>query len=1255
MGLRVRQLCHLLVITFISGIVLVDKCCGNDVMGCGGFVKSIVNINYNQIFIKLLLYVICISFDLKMCFNDSLTDKGIVKYSTDCAPNNGYYFIPLYDKGLYQLKIEPPKGWTFDPMFVDLNFDGKSDLCSQQNDINFAFKGFTVSGKVFSDGSTTGPSGIAITLRAKRNDNVLKTTLTTDDGYYEFKEVLPGEYAIDASHESLKLKKSRIEITVVNDNIDVSTNPENNLSILGYEVSGSVMSDGEPIHSVLFALFSRTRRSVLGCDSKQIPIKKVANDLIYLCHISSDKSGLFRFPTVPFGSYVLIPFYGGNDVKFDVKPKELEFEVKNENIKIETVFEIEGFSVAGRVVVDQRGVPNAEIKFQDQSTGRQQLIKTQTNGVYNVENVKTGSYLISVTAPHMTFDPISVKISPISSQIPDITPNAFDVCGTFALKSAKTSLKITLNFKSNKYSEVITADVNDKFCVSLRPDVYTVSPITSDLDKNFKLFPSQMSITVKSEPILDLKFTEFTASITGRINTLDATNDLQIKLIHKIDNQLIKNLKFSNLRKISQNKFEFQFDNISPDVYQISITKDIDSWCWLSNTHTIEVIDKDLKDIEFTQKGYILSLYFSHVIDIELKYPSNQVKSLAIGSDHSLKHCVSESGIYSILPKGCHKFSETSSEVITFDTSKDAGKLISRTAVKHQLSANVITTLNVSDIVLTVKMKPFGGEEFAQRLHLVQHKSFKSDNELLFEYLISILVKPMVNIYLEPSSSQLLFKPNSFETSRLNQIMSSYLIKPMVNIYLEPSSSQLLFKPNSFETKLEDECLENAVTFKGKIGLFINGQIYPKLEGVAIKINHDEQVLLTTKTDSLGKYMAGPFDSDVQMTVSAEKSGYFFKNIANKLGHFDAILLSKISVHVRDDANAPLSDVLVSISGGPENYRKNSVTPASGQLSFPDLHSGQYFIRVMKKEYDFEPFSQMTSVDDGSDIKIDIRAKKVAFSCIGVTDSLNGEPEPGVVVEAIGLRNIVTDSRVNCSQLQEEAVSETNGSFRVRGLRPECQYAIRIKANDERNKLFNQSIPRIHLIRVEDRDISNVRLIIFRRITQMDVSGDVITSPEYLSSLKVRLFNDVNGDQPITTIAFTSSPFFFLPALNIDNRNYFIRLESSLSPNLYELETPSKSFRANTSHTHLTLTFNPKSKANVNSNHYIEHDITHGSVYTLPLILLFITIIYNYNKISPLLQQTFHYFNRLNAERALNSENINSLFTIKRKPKSKKI
>ena len=465
--------------------------------------------------------------------------------------------------------------------------------------------------------------------------------------------------------------------------------------------------------------------------------------------------------------------------------------------------------------------------------------------------------------------------------------------------------------------------------------------------------------------------------------------------------------------------------------------------------------------------GYILSLYFSHKIDFELKSPSDKVENLSVGSDHTLRHCVTESGVYSIVPKGCHKFSESPNEVVAFDTSKDVGKLISRTAVKHLVSANILTYVNVSDIVLNVKTKSSGGEEYSQKLHLEQSRTVKRDNQLLYEYLIAIWAKPLQNIF------------------------------------LEPSSGQLLFKPNSFETNTENDCLENMITFVGKIGLFINGQISPKLDNVVIKIKSSDDLLLTTKTDSLGKYVAGPFDCDIKLSVSAEKDGYSFRPVPNKLGHFEATRLSRISVQVKDDNGQPLPDVLISISGGADNYRKNSVTPTSGRLTFDNLHLGQYFIRLMLKEYDFEPSSKMVSVTDGSDLTVDVVGKKVAFSAVGVTDSLNGEPEPGVVVEAVGLRNVVSDAKVNCDHLQEEAVSEANGGFRLRGLRPECQYALRLKANDERNKHFNQTIPRIHLIRVEDNDVTDIRLIVFRKVTQMDVSGDVITSSEFLSTLKV--------------------------------------------------------------------------------------------------------------------------------------------------------
>ena len=58
-----------------------------DFFGCGGFIKSDAAIDYSQISIKLY------------------TKQGALKDATDCAPNNGYYLIPVYDKGEYVIKV----------------------------------------------------------------------------------------------------------------------------------------------------------------------------------------------------------------------------------------------------------------------------------------------------------------------------------------------------------------------------------------------------------------------------------------------------------------------------------------------------------------------------------------------------------------------------------------------------------------------------------------------------------------------------------------------------------------------------------------------------------------------------------------------------------------------------------------------------------------------------------------------------------------------------------------------------------------------------------------------------------------------------------------------------------------------------------------------------------------------------------------------------------------------------------------------
>lgn len=46
------------------------------------------------------------------------------------------------------MKIEPPQGWSFEPSSVSLHIDGTSDPCSLNQDINFVFKGFTLTGQV---------------------------------------------------------------------------------------------------------------------------------------------------------------------------------------------------------------------------------------------------------------------------------------------------------------------------------------------------------------------------------------------------------------------------------------------------------------------------------------------------------------------------------------------------------------------------------------------------------------------------------------------------------------------------------------------------------------------------------------------------------------------------------------------------------------------------------------------------------------------------------------------------------------------------------------------------------------------------------------------------------------------------------------------------------------------------------------------------------------------------------------------------
>jgi hypothetical protein len=207
--------CQRTVLNLLLFAVTLANC---DVISCNGFVKSSSGVDLSKVTVKLL------------------TAQGHQKYSTECNPN-GYYMIPVYNKGNYQLKVFAPEGWVFESDTVELKIDGKNDACSRLEDVNFNLSGFTVSGRVRSGGdgkkdTSKGPNQLALGLFNSAG-KVISRTQTTERGTYEFK-VVPGEYIIKTIDENAQcVERGQVKVVVKDKPITV----EEDLKLSGHSLA----------------------------------------------------------------------------------------------------------------------------------------------------------------------------------------------------------------------------------------------------------------------------------------------------------------------------------------------------------------------------------------------------------------------------------------------------------------------------------------------------------------------------------------------------------------------------------------------------------------------------------------------------------------------------------------------------------------------------------------------------------------------------------------------------------------------------------------------------------------------------------------------------------------------------------------------------------------------------------------------------------------------------------------------------------
>uniref|UniRef100_A0A8U8B714 Prealbumin-like fold domain-containing protein n=2 Tax=Geospiza parvula TaxID=87175 RepID=A0A8U8B714_GEOPR len=1144
------------------------------VVGCGGFVKSDVEINYSLIEIKLY------------------TKHGTLKYQTDCAPNNGYFMIPLYDKGDFILKIEPPLGWSFEPTSVDIHVDGINDICTKGGDINFVFTGFSVNGKVLSKGQTLGPAGVQVVLRNAGSDINIQTTITQPGGKFAFFKVLPGEYEIFASHPTWMLKEAKTVVRVTSSNA-YAASP---LIVAGYNVSGSVRSDGEPMKGVMFLLFSSSvsKEDVVGCSISPVDgFQSRDESLSYLCNVVSKEDGSFSFLSLPSGKYTVIPFYRGERITFDVAPSRLDFLVEHDSLQIEPVFHVMGFSVTGRVLngPEGEGVADATVTLNNQIK-----VKTKADGSFRLENITTGTYTIHARKEHLFFDTITVKIAPNTPQLANIIATGFSVCGRISVTRFPDTVKQISKYKvtmipedKDKASLVTTeTDSHGAFCFKAKSGAYNVQVIIPEAETRagLALKPKMFPVTVADRPVMDVTFSQFLASVSGKISCLGKS------IVKAVSRQ---GEKRSLQLQGSKDSVPFTFEGVLPGKYKVSIAHE--DWCWKNKSLELEVLEEDVSGVEFRQTGYMLRCSLSHAITLEFYQDGNGPENVGVYnlSKGVNRFCLSKPGVYEVTPRSCHQFEH---EYYTYDTSSPS--ILTLTAVRHHVLGTIVTD-KLMDVTVTIKssidsepalvLGPLRSvQELRREQQLAEIESRRQEREKKGQEEEG--TKPPVQEMVEELQGPFLYE-------------FSYWARSGEKITVTPSSKELLFYPPYVEAVVSGEsCPGKLIEIHGKAGLFLEGQIHPELEGVEIVISEKgaTSALITVFTDDKGTYSVGPLHSDLEYTITAQKEGFVLTAVEGTVGDFKAFALAGVTFEIKSEDDQALAGVLLSLSGG--LFRSNLLTQDDGMLTFSNLSPGQYYFKPMMKEFRFEPSSQMIEVQEGQNLKIQITGYRTAYSCYGTVSSLNGEPEQGVSVEAVGQKD--------CSIYGEDTITDEEGKFRLRGLRPGCVYHVQLKA--EGNDHIERALPQHRAIEVGNSDIDDVNIIAFRQINQFDLSGNVITASEYLSTLCVKLYKSENLDNPIHTVNLGLSLFFHFPPLLRDGENYVVLLDSTLSKSQYDYTLPQVSFTAIGYHKHITLVFSPTRKLP-------EQDIAQGSYIALPLTLLLLLAGYNHDKLIPFLLQ----------------------------------
>uniref|UniRef100_A0A0R3RZA1 Nodal modulator 1 n=1 Tax=Elaeophora elaphi TaxID=1147741 RepID=A0A0R3RZA1_9BILA len=691
---------------WIMFVLICNSRAAAEVYSCGGFVKSPgVPIDYSKIQVKLF------------------TAEGNLKFETECNPTNGYYMIPVYNKGDYSIRLFAPDGWFFEPSTFDLKVDGKNDVCTKGEDINFVLKTFAVEG-VLRNGDDSGPADVALILIAE-NGTVVSEAKTVANGSYRFR-ASPGKYLVSTAGNSTEcIERDKVPVSITTSPVRVSPD----LKISGHLLTVSVLSKKHQVAGVSVTLYSKTSLPYCneGIADNEKEGKKLNRNLA--CKMKTDYKGIAHFPCLPPGTYTIQPSLFTNKIRFSFSPEVKEITMGSSAEKV--IFNTLGFSSKGQVLLSGQPVVDAVIHVNGETKG-----KTDASGWYILDGLQDEDYTITAKKDHFAFNTASIKLTAKKAEIPDIVVESVNVCVTVnAEESINRVMLIIFTNQQTKATKLLRTKSDGKMCSLLAVGKYVVSVSSSN---GLVMTPKQHEIDLSKGPVLDIIFSQFKTDVNVSVICIDDCDTLKIELWR--EEALIESLEGTD---------QFIFRQVAPDSYKLKMI-DNGRYCWEKTEMNIIIEHADLNSLIFRQVGYRTTTQLSHPAKAKwsmLEKPQiSGSLNIPVGQ---FSFCIPLAGIYTVIFEACHKFDRQSYEI-----SIPQEVPLVASASKFLVSASIELDYVVNQLDdFTISVKSSTDEQMIP-------VTSSAGKKLVFTFYLSALDADAL-VTLTPQSKTYLFSPTS--------------------------------------------------------------------------------------------------------------------------------------------------------------------------------------------------------------------------------------------------------------------------------------------------------------------------------------------------------------------------------------------------------------------------------------------------------------------------------------------------------------